>query len=124
MDRLALAGVALIVVGAALVVTAPPDPQYSVSVSGPTEAPEDEPVVAFEDLSEENRTLFRESFDDGTRSGDPPPIESMYVEYEGETYEMAASAHEGPVLSLIQPPIGGIVALVGCLLLGYRYYRS
>lgn len=117
--------IGLVLFGVVLVVTAPPDPQYSVSVSGPTDPPEDEDVVAFENLSEDNRELFREAFDDDERFAEPPDVEERYVEYEGDTYRMSSAAHEGPVLSLLMPPLGGLFAVAGVLVAAYsRLYRS
>jgi len=124
MDRGTLVGVALVLLGIALVATAPPDPQFSMSVYT-EEAPDDEPVVAYENLSTEEQQLFSEALSDGHRSANPPEFEAEYVAYEGETYRVATYAHEGPVLSLLMPPLGGVVALVGILAVAYvRLYRS
>lgn len=124
MDRTVLAWTALVVFGLLLVVTAPPDPSYSVSVYGPTDPPSDESVVAFENLSEENRDLFRAALERDQRFAEPPDVETTHVAYEGDTYEMSLAAHEGPLLSLVQPPIGGLFVLAGCLVAAYRHlYR-
>ncbi|MDS0257890.1 hypothetical protein NDI56_00545 [Haloarcula sp. S1CR25-12] len=120
MKRGTVVWVALVVVGALFVATAPPDPQYSVSVSGPIEPPADEPVVAFENLSEENRTLFGEALEADQRSGDPPGIEDGYVAYEGGIYQLSTAVHEGPAGSLLMPSIGGLLIIAGCVLAAYR----
>lgn len=121
MDRGLVTWVSLVLVGTLLVVTAPPDPQYSVSVYGPTDPPQSEPIVDFEDLSQEERDLFLDAFDDAKRFADPPDVQEVYVSYEGGTYQMAASAHEGPVLSLLMPAVGGVAILAGLLVAAYRY---
>lgn len=124
-SRLVIVWVALILVGGFLLVTAPPDPYYSVSVYGPTDAPEGEPVVEFENLSAENRSLFRESFDDAKRFAEPPTVRERYVDYDGETYRMSSSVHEGSVFSLFMPPIGGFFLVIGGIVAVYRHlYRS
>lgn len=125
MDRATVVGGVLVLAGVWLVATAPPDPQYSVSVYGPTEALDDEPVVAYENLSENDQELFRQALSDGYRSPEPPDIEAEYVRYESEVYEVLTAAHEGSVFSLLLPPLGGLLALVGTLVLAYsRLYRS
>ena len=121
MDRGVASWVALLLVGILLIVTAPPDPQYSVSVYGPTDPPGGEQVVAFENLSQEDRDLFLETFDDAKRFADPPNVQDVYVGYEGETYQMAAAVHEGPVLSLLMPAFGAVLILAGGLVAAYRY---
>lgn len=108
--------------GSFLIVTAPPDPQYSVSVYGPTDVPNGETAIAFQNLSEENRELFLDSFEDATRFGDPPDITERYVTYEGETYQITSSAHEGSVFSLLMPPLGGLFIVIGGLIGAYRYF--
>ena len=86
---------------------------------------DDEPVVAFETLSEDEQRLFRQALSDGYRSPEPPDIEAEYVEYEEEVYEVFTSVHEGSVFSLLVPPLGGAIALVGVLVVAYsRLYRS
>jgi hypothetical protein len=110
-----------LLVGGFLIVTAPPDPQYSVSVYGPTDVPESETAVAFQNLSEENRALFLETFDDGMRFADPPDLTEIYVSYEGEIYQMTSSVHEGSVFSLLVPPLGGLFIFTGCLVAVYRH---
>ena len=125
MERGVVGILLLILFGSFLVVTAPPDPVYSVSIYGPTEASDGEAAVAFQNLSEENRELFLEAFDDGKHFADPPNITEVYVAYEGQTYQMMSSAQEGSVFSLLMPPLGGLFILIGCLIAAYRYlYRS
>jgi len=125
MDRGVVGILILILFGSFLIVTAPPDPEYSVSVYGPTEAPDGESAVTFKNLSGENRELFLEAFDDGKRFAEPPNVTRVYVAYEGGTYLMTSSAHEGSVFSLLMPPLGGLFIFTGCLIGGYRYlYHS
>jgi len=114
----------LILLGSFLVISAPPDPQYSVSVYGPTDAPEGEAVVAIQNLSVENRELFLDAFDDGKRFAEPPDVTEIYVAYEGETYQMVSSVHEGSVFSLLMPPLGGLFIVIGCLIGVHQYYYS
>lgn len=125
MDRWVLSIVLLFLLGGYVIVTAPPDPVYSVSVDGPTDVPDDETAVAFQNLSEENRTLFLDAFDEERNFAEPPGVTEAYVLYEGETYLLRLSASEGPVFSLLMPPLGGLLVFTGCLVAVYRhFYRS
>ena len=124
MDRGVVAMLILILVGSFLIVTAPPDPEYSVSVYGPTEVPDGENAVPFQNLSQENSDLFLNAFDDGKRFAEPPDVTEVYVAYEGETYQMTSSVHEGSLFSLLMPPLGGLFILIACLIGVYQYSYS
>lgn len=115
MQKAVFVWITLILIGGLLIGTAPPDPQYSVGVYGPTDTLTGESAVAFENLSTQNQSLFEDSFDSASRSSTPADIQVMYVEYDGETYRMSESVGEGSLFSLLQPPVGLIFIMIGLL---------
>lgn len=104
----------LVLVGVGLVVTTPSAPQYGVSVEGPEEVPAEEPIVSFENLTEDERQTFRDALDGIVQSyGDPPPTPPEYVRYEGDAYRVVLGASESTLRTFLQTPVGILIALIG-----------
>jgi len=128
MDRVDVALALLVVFGVVVFLSAPPDPEYSVSVRQAS-APGDADVRSFSTLGAEAQDRFVRAVDgESVRFGDPPTLENGFVRYDGTTYRVSVSAHEGPVLAMVMPALGialaglGVVGLVGRR--GWRAVRS
>lgn|GEM_PF-2010713 len=125
MDRTDAALVLVALLGVAVILAAPPDPQYSIAVAE-SAAPPDADVTAFDSLDEEAQTRFRQELAGDTGSfGAAPALANGYVDYEGTTYRVDVSAHEGPVLAVLLPLVGmGLLAVAGVGLAGRRGWRA
>ncbi len=114
MKRRTLGSLILVLVGVGLVVTTPPEPQFGVSVDGPEEAPDDDPVERFENLTEAEQQTFRDALDGTVHSyGTPPPMPPEYVRYRGDTYRVIQGASESTLRTLLQTPVGILLSLLG-----------
>ncbi len=115
MDRWDAALVAVCVLGLALVVTAPSEPTYSLSVSESPDATPDE-VAEFVQLETDAQREFLALLDgEEWESSDPPALENGYVRYKDSQYRVYLSVSESSVASLLQPVLGGGVTLLGAL---------
>ncbi|PSP32314.1 hypothetical protein BRC64_06915 [Halobacteriales archaeon QH_10_67_22] len=112
--------VVLVALGLALVWTAPPEPTYSVSVIETPDATPDE-VTPFVDLGTDAQQEFLTLLDgDRLTTHESPALTNGYVRYKGTLYLVRISVGESSVRSLVQPVVGGGLAVVGVLGLGGR----
>jgi hypothetical protein len=112
MDRVVVALVALCLLGIALLATAPAEPSYSMSLR---EAPDATPaeVTAFAALDTESQLAFLTLLQDGNwRDSEPPPLENSFVRYKSDLYRVYVSVSESSVFSLLQPVVGGGMAVL------------
>lgn len=125
MDRVDVALALLVVFGVVVFLSAPPDPQYSVSVRQAS-APADADVRSFSALGADAQDRFVRAVDgESVRFGDPPTLEHGFVRYDGTTYRVSVSAHEGPVLAMVLPALGIALAGLGVVgLVGRRGWRA
>ena len=125
MDRLDGALALLVLLGVVVFLSAPPDPQYSVSVRQAS-APADADVRSFSALGADAQDRFVRAVDgESVRFGDSPTLENGVVRYEGRTYRVSVSAHEGPVLAMVLPAFGIVLAGLGVVgLIGRRGWRA
>jgi hypothetical protein len=128
MDRWDVVFLAGCLLGLALVATAPSEPIYSMSISqsvGDSPAETTDFVDLQTDAQQEFLALLA---DEAWRSSDPPALENGVVRYKGGLYRVHVSVSESSVFSLLQPVLGGALALLGAL--GFvarrtiRRYRS
>jgi hypothetical protein len=82
-------------------------------------------VTEFADLDTDAQREFLALLDDeGWRSSQPPALENGFVRYEDTRYRVYVSVSESSIYSLLQPVLGGGVALLGALgLVGPRVVR-
>ncbi len=124
MDRTDVGLVVLALLGIGLVVTAPPEPIYSLSISAASDAPPDE-VRQFGDLNTDAQLEFLEVLQGERWSGsEAPALSNTYVRYKGDLYRVDVSVSESSIASLLQPVVGSGIAMLGGLgLIGRRVWR-
>jgi hypothetical protein len=115
MHRRDVALVAVALFGLGLVLTAPPEPMYSMSVDAtPNADPTD--VIEFVDLDTDAQQEFLSLLEgERWRSSHPPALENAFVRYKDSRYRVSVSVSESSVFSLLQPVVGGGVLLVGAV---------
>ena len=111
----------LILLGGYIIVTAPPDPVYSVQISGPNEVSENQSTVAFQNLSEEQKDVFLDELDGNNNYADEPEIPDDGVVYEGTVYYLGtgvapntSSRTAESLLGVLFIVAGGVVAVSRC----------
>lgn len=124
MDRTDVGLVVFALLGIGLVVTAPPEPIYSLSISAAPGATPDE-VEQFGDLNTDAQVEFLEVLQGERWSGsEAPALSNSYVRYKGDLYRVDVSVSESSIASLLQPVVGGgIATLSGLGLVGRRVWR-
>lgn len=124
MDRSDLGFVVLAILGIALVWTAPAEPIYSLGISeAPDAAPEEE--TRFVNLDTDAQLEFLDTLQNDRWSGsESPALSNGYVRYKGELYRVDVSVSESSIGSLLQPVVGGGIAIIGIFgLIGRRLWR-
>lgn len=126
MDRKLLVWLLPLLLGVVLLATVPPDSQYIVEAYEPHSEPDDEEITPYEDLSAENQAWFDEAREGTIRfpttsERSPPDFGRLYVAYEDDVYVLEQGVLEGHGMAIVQPMIGGLAILVGCLGVLYHY---
>ncbi len=125
MDRWDAALLLVALVGVGLILGAPPDPQYSLSVT-PAENATGDAVRGFESLDEGQRELFISAMEGKpAESADPSGIDAEYVRFDGDLYRVRTNVAEGPVLSVLMPLVGQWTVFLGmAAVVGRRVWRA
>lgn len=112
-DRYDLLLVGLVVVGALVFAATPPEPTYDLDASLAL-ADDPSPVRDFDTFDDTEREQFRDALEGTTGSMyEPPEIESGYVRYRDRIYNVEVRVAESSAFSMLMPPAGVGLALLG-----------